>query len=178
MAFLDPDNGVELRNKRNMRMLPKVPELSDICRQVSRRCILDGELVCIVDGKPDFSAIQRRSLLSDKYKIELEAKRRPTTFIAFDCLYYDGCDLTMRPLAERKEYVQQAIADSERLAVSRVYGADQAMELYRLTQEHGLEGIVAKKKDSLYFQGKRTKSWLKMKHLMDDDFVVCGYIDN
>lgn len=41
----------------------------------------------------------------------------------------------------------------------------------------GLEGVIAKKKDSLYFKGKRTKSWLKMKHLIDYDFVVCWYVD-
>ena len=133
VAFLDPGNSTELRNKRNVRMLPKIPELSNIHRQVAARCILDGELVCIVDGKPD--------------------------------------------LAERREYLRRAVTDSDRLAVSRVYGADQAMELFQLTQVQGLEGIVAKRKDSLYFQGKRTKAWLKMKHLMDDDFVVCGYID-
>lgn len=177
VAFLDPETGTELRNKRNVRMLPKVPELSNIHRQAAARCILDGELVCIVDGKPDFSVIQRRSLLSDKYKIELEAKWHPAVFIAFDCLYYDGRDLTMCPLTERREYLRRAVTDSECLAVSRVYGADQAMELFQLTQAQGLEGIVAKRKDSLYFQGKRTKTWQKMKHLMDDDFVVCGYVD-
>ncbi len=177
VAFLDPEAGTKLRNKRNVRMLPKVPELSQIHRQAAARCILDGELVCIVDGKPDFSVVQRRSLLSDKYKIELEAKRHPAVFIAFDCLYYDGRDLTVRPLAERREYLRRAVTDSDRLAVSRVYGADQASELFQLTQAQGLEGIVAKRKDSLYFQRKRTKAWLKMKHLMDDDFVVCGYID-
>ena len=177
VAFLDPDDGCRLENKRHIRMLPKVPELSSIHRQVSKRCILDGELVCMVDGKPDFSVIQRRSLLTDKYRIALETKRHPAVFIAFDCLYYDGCDLMMRPLLERKEYLRQAVSDSECLAVSRIYSADQAMDLFKLTQAQGLEGIVAKKKDSLYFQGKRTKSWIKMKHLMDDDFVVCGYID-
>ena len=109
VAFLDPGNSTELRNKRNVRMLPKIPELSNIHRQVAARCILDGELVCIVDGKPDFSVIQHRSLLSDKYKIELEAKQHPAVFIAFDCLYYDGRDLTMCPLAERREYLRRAV---------------------------------------------------------------------
>ncbi|MCI8526993.1 MAG: DNA ligase [Oscillospiraceae bacterium] len=177
IAFLDPKNGTELQSKRSVRMLPKVPELSGIHRQASKRCILDGELVCLANGKPEFSVIQRRSLLSDKYKIEIEAKRHPAVFIAFDCLYYDGRDLTVRPLAERREYLRKAVTDTDRLAVSRTYGADQALELYRLTRAQGLEGVVAKRKDSLYFQGKRTRAWLKMKHLMDDDFVVCGYID-
>ena len=47
IAYLDPDKGTELRNKRNVKMLPKVPELSEIHRQVSCRCILDGELAVI-----------------------------------------------------------------------------------------------------------------------------------
>jgi len=65
------------------------------------------------------------------------------------------------------------VTDSGYLAVSRIYEADQALELFQLTQAR----IVAKRKDSLYFQGKRTKSWVKIKNLMDDDdFVVCGYI--
>jgi len=176
VAFLDPNADTELRNKRNIRMLPKVPELSTLHRQAGKRCILDGELVCMVDNKPSFSDIQRRSLMSDRYKIELEAKRCPASFIAFDCLYYDGRDLTALPLTERKKHLREAIADSERMAVSRIFESEQALNLFRLTQAQGLEGIVAKRKDSLYLQGKRTKTWLKMKHMMDDDFVICGYI--
>lgn len=176
VAYLDPKAGTELRNKRNVRMLRKVPELAEIHRQAKKRCILDGELLCLVDGKPSFETIQRRSLMSNRYKIELEAKKYPITFVAFDCLYYNGEDLTLRPLAERKDYLQKAVTESERLAVSRVFEAGQALALFQLAKEQGLEGIVAKKKDSLYFQGKRTKSWLKMKNLMDDDFVVCGWI--
>lgn len=78
-------------------------------------------------------------------------------------------------MAERKEYLQKAVTESKRLVVSRVLDAGQALALFQLAKEQGLEDIVAKKKDSLYFQGKRTKSWLKMKNLMDDDFVVCGW---
>lgn len=176
IAYLDPKEGTELCNKRNVKMLPKVPELSDVHRQAKKRCILDGELLCIVDGKPSFETIQRRSLMSNRYKIELEAKRYPATFIAFDCLYYDGKDLTLLPLTERKAVLQKAVKESEPLAISRVFDAGQALALFQLAKEQGLEGIVAKRKDSLYFQGKRTKSWLKIKNMQDDDYVVCGYI--
>lgn len=176
IAYLDPSVGTELRNKRQVRMLPKVPELAEIHRQAKKRCILDGELLCLADGKPNFEAIQRRSLMSNRYKIELEAKRFPASFVAFDCLYYDDQELTGKPLTERKKILVKAITESERLAVSRVFDAGQALALFQLAKEQGLEGIVAKRKDSLYFQGKRTKSWLKMKNMQDDDFVVCGYI--
>ena len=175
LAYLDPNEQTELRNKRNVRMLPKVPELSNIHKQARKRCIIDGELLCLVDGKPSFETIQRRSLMSSRLKIEMEARRYPAAFIAFDCLYYDGTDLMLRPLSERREYLQSAILESERLAASRVFDASQALELFQLTQAQNLEGIVEKQKDSLYFQGKRTKAWKKIKNLMDDDFVVCGY---
>lgn len=176
IAYLDPSEGTELRNKRQISMLPKVPELADIHRQAKKRCILDGELLCLADGKPNFEAIQRRSLMSNRYKIELEAKRYPATFIAFDCLYYDGKDLTLLSLTERKAVLQKAVKESERLAISRVFDDGQALALFQLAKEQGLEGIVAKRKDSLYFQGTRTKTWLKIKNMMDDDFVVCGFI--
>lgn len=64
VAYLDPQTGTDLRNKRNLKVLPKVPELAALHENVSRRCILDGELAVITDGKPDFFAIQRRSLMT------------------------------------------------------------------------------------------------------------------
>lgn len=176
IAYLDPASGTELRNKRQIAMLPKVPELQDIHKQVRKRCVLDGELAILVGGKPAFEKIQRRSLMSNRYRIEYESGRFPATYIAFDCLYYDGEDLTMKPLNQRKKILQTAVRESGRLAVSRIFEHSQALELFRLTKEQGLEGIVAKEKNSLYFQGKRTKAWLKIKNLLDADFIVCGWI--
>lgn len=175
VAYLNPKGGTELRNKRNIRMLPKVPELSEIHRQVKRACILDGELICTVDGKPNFEAIQRRSLMSNPFKIQLESRRFPAAFVAFDCLYYDGNDITKQPLTTRKGYLEK-IVQSPHLAVSRLFADNQANALFAATQQQGLEGIVAKRKESLYFQGKRTKDWVKIKNLLDDDYVVCGWI--
>ena len=58
LAYLSKD-GTELRNKRNMRLLPKFPELSQLHRQVKKNCILDGELAVIKDGKPNFFEVLR-----------------------------------------------------------------------------------------------------------------------
>lgn len=175
IAYLDPKGGTDLRNKRNAKMLPKVPELSEIHRQVGKPCILDGELMCLVDGKPNFSAIQRRSLMSNGFKIELEAKKHPATFVAFDILSLDGKDLTMQPLMERKKLLQKTVKENGRIAVSR-YFEGTGTALFALAKQQGLEGVVGKRKDSVYIQGKRTKDWKKIKNLLDDDFVVCGYI--
>lgn len=175
LAYVDPKNGTELRNKRNVRMLPKVPELEPIYKQVKKRCILDGELLVLKDGKPDFSEIQRRSLMSDRFRIDLLSKSLPATFVAFDILYHDNNATLMLPLIERKTLLEKAFTDSPRLAVSR-YVEGRGCALFDLAQKQELEGVVGKQKDSIYIQDKRTQSWVKMKVMMDDDFVICGYI--
>jgi len=175
IAYLDPKAGTELRNKRNVKMLPKVPELSEIHKQVTKRCILDGELMVLKDGKPDFFEIQRRSLMSNRFRIELAAKQYPATFIAYDILYLDGKDVTLQPLEQRKALLQKTVRQNERLAISKTIEG-QGKALYRFAEQQQLEGVVAKRKDSVYIQGKRTKDWVKIKCMEDDDFIVCGYI--
>lgn len=175
IAFLDPKSSTDLRNKRNIKMLSKVPELSEIHKQVKARCILDGELMILKNGKPDFFEIQRRSLTSNKFKIELAAKKYPATFVAYDILFYNNKDVTGLTLMERKKLLQKAFTETERLALSK-YIEEKGIDFYRLAEAQELEGIVAKHKDSIYFQGKRTKDWVKMKYLKDEDFYICGYI--
>ena len=174
IAYLDKDM-TELRNKRNMKMLVKVPELSNIHKQVKHRCILDGELIVIKDGVPDFYEIQRRSLLSNTFKIQLASKKSPASFTAFDILYYDDHSVTDLPLMQRKKLLEKIIKENERLAISR-FIEEHGIQFYQLAKQNDLEGIVAKRKDSRYYLDKKTKDWIKIKYLLDDDFVVCGYI--
>lgn len=173
LAYLG--NSTELRNKRNLRVTVTYPELAGIHEQVSRPCVLDGEIAAIIDGKPQFSEMQRRSILSDPFKIRLAAAKAPVCFTAFDILWLDGEDLTDCPIQERKELLAATVRETPRLAVSRMV-EEQGRAFYRLTEEKDLEGIVAKRRDSLYYPGKRTKDWIKIKNLQDEDFVVCGYI--
>jgi len=174
LAYLSAD-GTEFRNKRHKKMNVHVPELTNIHRQAKVKCILDGELMVMVDGAPDFSEIQRRSLMSNQFKIGLAAKQSPATFTAFDILYFDGEQMTDKPLMERKALLQNAFDENERLALSR-FIEGQGVAFYELAKAQNLEGIVAKRKDSLYKIGARTKDWVKIKFLKDEDFVVCGYL--
>lgn len=176
IAYLDPKTGTELINKRQLKMLSKVPELSELHRHVKKRCILDGELFCLVDGKPDFSTIQRRSLMSNRIRIDLAARQYPASFVAFDILVLGSDPVMDRPLMERKKLLQGAVKSEEaRFAVSR-YVEEKGIALYEQAAKLGLEGVVAKRRDSVYVQGKRTKDWIKIKNLLDDDFVVCGWL--
>ena len=97
IAYLDRDKTI-LKNKRNILMLPKVPELAEIHKNVNVRCILDGELAVIKDGRPDFFEIQKRSMMSNPVKIDMAAKKYPACFTAFDILYYENRQVTdLRP---------------------------------------------------------------------------------
>lgn len=175
IAYLDA-SGTDLRNKRNIKMLPKVPELSEIHTQVKCRCILDGELAVIHDGKPDFFLIQRRSMMSNPVKIQLEARRNPACFTAFGILYYEDHLVTDLPLMGRKKILESVVKEeSPRFAVSR-WIEGQGIAFFELAKAQNLEGIDAKWKDSRYYCDKRTKDWIKCKFLKDSDYVVCGYI--
>lgn len=174
IAYLDKV-GTDLRSRTNIPMIKKFPELSEIHKQVMDRCILDGELVVMKNGLPDFYEVQRRNVLSDRFKIQLAVSQSPACFVAYDILYYIDKDLTDQPLIMRKNIINSCIVENPRIAVSR-YIEQNGIELYQAADFKNLEGVVAKKKDSFYLQGKRTRDWVKFKRLEDEDCVICGYI--
>lgn len=173
LAYLG-DRSVVLQNKRFKDVTATYPELSAMYKCVKKRAILDGELVVMNGGKPDFYALQRRSLMGDRFKIGLAAKYNPVQFVAYDILYFDGEDLTEKPLTERKAILSRRVSEGHNVSVSRYIEA-KGIAFFELAKEQGLEGIVAKKKDGLYHVGKRTRDWLKIKVMQDEDLLVFGY---
>jgi bifunctional non-homologous end joining protein LigD/DNA ligase-1 len=173
IAYLDKEY-VDLRNKRNMKLGTIFPELKELHNQVNNKCILDGELIVTVNGKPNFHEVQRRSILKNKFKIKLISEKLPATFVAYDILYLGNKKITDYPLMERKKALEETIVENDRIAVS-MYIDERGIDLYNIVVEQELEGVVAKHKNSKYYFDKRSKDWIKIKHLYDDDFVVCGY---
>lgn len=175
IAYLDKDKTI-LRNKRNKDVTEIYPELKNIHKFVKHRCILDGELVALnSDGTPNFFALQKRSLMTDKFKIELESEKNKVNFVAYDILYLKNKDLTTLPLIERKKLLEENIVDSDFISKSR-YIFENGIEFFNLTKKLGLEGIVAKKVDGKYVIGKRTSEWIKIKNLIDEDLIICGVL--
>jgi bifunctional non-homologous end joining protein LigD len=169
------DDSTDLRNKRDMKLLPRFPELKDIHNNCKVKCILDGELIVVCNGVPDFYELQKRTLLSDLFKIQLSSSKLPASFVAYDILYHRDKEVTGLALLERKRLLAEVVDESERISVSR-YVETNGIMLFELAKEQQLEGIVGKKKDSLYWFDKRTKDWIKCKLMSTDDCVVCGYI--
>ena len=176
IAYLG-DGKTVLQNKRFKDVTDTYPELKDAHRCVDCRTVLDGELVVLTDGKPNFYALQARSLMTDKLRINLAARKNPVQFVAYDMLYYDGKNLTNLPLSERKKYLSGVVKEGHNLSVSRYIEKD-GIAFFELVKKENLEGIVAKKKDGLYHIGKRTYDWVKIKVMQEEDLVICGYKPN
>ena len=174
IAYCDSQS-VDLRNKRDMKLLPRFPELDSIYTACREKCILDGELNVLAGGKPDFYEVQKRTLLNDPFKIKLSCSRYPANFVAYDILYYRDHLVTELPLMERKELLSNVVVENDRISVSR-YVKTNGIALFDFVKAQQLEGIVGKKKDSLYLFGKRTKDWKKVKWMKDEDFICLGYI--
>lgn len=177
LAYLDKQETL-LVNKRSVRLLARFPELSTLNDAISRRCILDGELIIVDEnGHPDFEEIKRRSLMTRSLAIERAAALRPAVFVAFDILYDTDREIIHLPLMERKAILDGLVQENAQISLAR-YVSTGGTAFYELAKKRELEGIIAKRKDSLYSPGKRTKDWIKIKNLLDDDYIICGYVSN
>lgn len=162
IAYLD-NCSTDLRSKQNNSMIRSFPELSDLHQQVSAKCILDGEIIILDNGRPNLGSMQRRAMLSDCTKIRLASRINPACFVAYDILYCDGRELLDTPLIEQRRILCSIVTETPLFAVSRAvdtYG----IALFAQAKAMGLEGVVAKKKTSLYYMGKNTKDWVKFKY--------------
>lgn len=151
------------------------PELRGIQKEFRKNVILDGEIVLFYEGFPNFSKLQMRIHTKNKKRIKYYSENLPVCFMAFDCLYEDGYNLTNKPLIERKKVLQKYRDTNFFIKVS--YIKKEGRKLFQNIQKADFEGIVAKKIDSLYKVGTRSNDWIKIKNLKKGIFIVGGYID-
>ncbi len=176
IAYLDNENKkLMLLNRRGKFFQYRYPEFSNLLDNINaKRAILDGEVVVFKDGKPDFYELEKREQTENASKIELFSKISPAVYVAFDILHLNGEDLLNRPLIERKKLLEETLSEDNYLIYSR-YVIGKGKEFFSKIKRKGLEGIMAKKIDSFYQQG-RSKDWLKIKATNTLDAVVIGYI--
>jgi ATP-dependent DNA ligase len=153
-----------LRSRPGRNCTEEFPELATITRVLGRhRVLLDGELVCLgANGNPDFASLRRR-LRAPAEKARRHAERAPATFLAFDLLHLDGRSTRELPYESRRELLLDLGLDGPRWRTPRHF-VDEIDRVLAATEEHGLEGVVAKRLGSPYVPGGRNGAWVKHKH--------------
>lgn len=164
-------NAVRIITRGGHDWTDRFPAIAAAARKLGvGAAILDGEAVVLdTAGRSDFGALQRSLGGRGGKKASDDA-----ILYAFDLLYFDGHNLTNMELSGRRHLLEDLIGESEGvIRVSQEVEADGAT-LLEAAREHGLEGIIAKNRDSTYRSG-RLGDWLKIKCIQSESFVIVGY---
>ncbi|MBU7029694.1 MAG: DNA ligase [Theionarchaea archaeon] len=167
---------VQFFNRREMDITYRYPELQAIRENIKASCIVDGEIVVLKEGKPSFQNLQRREHTDNPFRIRMLSKQIPAVYIVFDILFVDGKDVTKKELSHRKSLLKRTVSESSRVMVSP-YIEGKGKEYFTAVTEAGFEGVMAKRKDSLYYPGERSEAWLKIKKTKTLDCVIGGFTE-
>jgi bifunctional non-homologous end joining protein LigD len=158
---------VELRS-RNNKSFEKYYPVYQALKEWSVNALVDGELVVLNDkGESNFNKLQNWRSEADGSLI----------YYLFDLLWLDGRDLTGLPLLERRNLLQSIVPAEGIIRYSDSFETS-GTKFFASAQKLGLEGIMAKRTDSLYVPGARTREWLKIKTVSRQEVVIGGYTRN
>ena len=165
---------VALINKRGHERTKQFPELQSLPGIIrADSVVLDGEIVVLREGKPSFPAVMQRDRTSNPSTIGLLSKTLPVAYMVFDLLYLNGQDLRGAPLLERSSLLAEQFTDQAYLY--QVQSFAEGSSLFEAVKHADLEGIVVKRKNSLYRSGKQHQDWYKIKCLRSQKCLVGGY---
>jgi DNA ligase D-like protein (predicted ligase) len=153
-----------LYSRRGNILNRKFPYIATALKDLPDNTILDGEVVALDgQGRSDFNLLQ--NFRSAELKIH---------YYVFDILALKGKDVSKLPLAERSQILSKALKPNEHIRTSPAE-VGSSTKILTFVKQHGLEGVVAKRLDSLYEPGKRSGAWCKYRINLGQEFVVGGY---
>jgi len=162
------------RNDRDVTV--SYPELRALAEaQGARQIVLDGEIVAMDGaGRPSFGALQERMHVTSAAQARRLATTVPATYLIFDVLHLDGHSTLALPYAERRELLESLELEGPHwTSAPSFHGGGPAV--LAASKSAGLEGIVAKRRDSPYVPGRRSEHWLKLKTLRHQEVVIGGW---
>ncbi len=175
-AIISLDEGeVRIHGRNGVDITKQFPELL-VPEQAFRATsgLFDGEIVCVeADGKPNFRSVIHRMQQRTEGGIERAKASYPAICYLFDCLYLDGRPIVNEPLSRRREWLEDAIKKDSAYRISEV--VKEGAALFEAVKQMGLEGIMAKERNSPYLPGKRSEAWLKIKSRQTVEAVIIGY---
>src|SRR5215469_9174073 len=158
------DGRVNLFSRRRKSFDHHYPHIVEALADLLDGTVVDGEIVALESGIPNFNLLQNfRSAASNIH------------YFIFDLLIFNDRDLTKLPLVERRKLLKSLKLGSERIRVSEQFESS-ASNMLAAVRQQGLEGVIAKRKDSRYEAGKRTGSWVKCRVNRGQELVIGGYI--
>jgi DNA ligase D-like protein (predicted ligase) len=158
-------NGVTLFSRRRKSLNRQFPYIVEALADLPAGTVVDGELVAIDEsGRPNFNLLQN---------FRAEASR--ILYYVFDLLCWKDRDLTRVPLAERRALLKSVVVIRDKRIRIAEYFEAAPKDLLSAVREQGLEGIIGKRKDSLYQPGKRSGVWIKYRVNRGQEFVIGGY---
>lgn len=159
---------VEIKSRNDKSFNEKFYPVYDALKELELDAILDGEIVVVGEnGQADFGSLQNWRSESDGILL----------YYVFDILWYKGKDLTDLTLCERKAVLKEILPLNDIIKISAPFYTS-GIEFLEAAKQMGLEGIMAKKKDSLYHTHVRTKDWLKIKANKRQEVVIGGFTLN
>jgi bifunctional non-homologous end joining protein LigD len=175
-SLISLDEGVvRIHGRNRQEMTSQFPELlipAEAFRATS--ALFDAEIVCLdAEGKPNFQNVIHRMHQKTQGAIERAQAKHPAVCYLFDCIYLDGRAIVKEPLIRRREWLQDAVKTNPTYRLSET--VDDGPALFEAVQKLGLEGIMAKQRQSPYLPGKRSDSWLKIKARLTTECIIIGY---
>jgi bifunctional non-homologous end joining protein LigD len=154
-----------LYSRNGLSLTQRFPSIAEALRKIKTEAVLDGEIVLLNEkGKVDFQKLQN-------YAQNLQYQ---LVYYIFDILSCKGKDLKQLPLTERKKLLKKILKKTGAVRfLSHI--EDNGIDFFRTVKMEDMEGIIAKKKDSLYTPGVRTRDWLKIKNHKSQEVIIVGY---
>jgi len=165
LVIKDGDD-VQIRSRNDKDLTAMYPGIAAAGRrQKIKQIVLDGEIVALgEDGRPSFQALQHRS----------SQQKRQIVFYVFDLLHADGQDLTGERLDARRARLPALVSTDAVMRLSQDLPGS-AADIVRALRAAGIEGVIAKRRDSSYHSGERSNDWVKLKLERQQEFVIGGY---
>lgn len=169
------DGTVHLASRSGRDITAEYPELADLAERAEGDAVLDGEIVALdARGRPDFGLLQQRMNLTEPREVEAAARAVPVRLLLFDLLAADGRSWLDEPCARRREGLVETVEPGGMVDVPPAFDGD-FDEAFATSRRLGLEGVVAKRADSRYLPGRRSSTWVKVKHSRTQEVVVVGW---
>ncbi|HET7724976.1 MAG TPA: non-homologous end-joining DNA ligase [Propionibacteriaceae bacterium] len=177
------EGGVRLTNRTEGDVTPAYPEIVAAKGSLPDGLLLDGEVIALdASGVPTLQALASRMHVRDPLRTSRLAVTRPVTYMVFDLLRLRGEDVTHLPLWKRRELLDSVDIEGTTTpylgrAVWQVSEQHEDGEtLAAATRAAGLEGVVSKRRDSVYVPGGRTDAWVKVPHRTEFVAVIGGWL--